>query len=68
VAEVDGHDHAALLDLFNGLPLERGKPTCIIAHTVKGKGVSFMENRAEWHHKVPSREQLASALEELHDD
>ena len=68
VAEVDGHDHGALLDLFNGLPLERGKPTCIIAHTVKGKGVSFMENRAEWHHKVPSREQLASALEELADD
>jgi transketolase len=68
VAEVDGHDHAALLELFNRLPLERGKPTCIIAHTVKGKGVSFMENRAEWHHKVPTRDQLASALEELKDE
>ena len=68
VTEVDGHDHAALLDLFTRLPLERGKPTCIIAHTVKGKGVSFMEDRAEWHHKVPSREQLTSALEELRDD
>jgi transketolase len=65
VAEVDGHDHAALLDLFGRLPLEPGKPTCVIAHTVKGKGVSFMENRAEWHHKVPSREQLALALREL---
>lgn len=68
VTEVDGHDHAALLDLFNRLPLEPGKPTCVIAHTVKGKGVSFMEDRAEWHHKVPTREQLASALEELRDD
>jgi len=68
VAEVDGHDHAALLDLFNRLPLEGGKPTCIIAHTVKGRGVSFMENRAEWHHKVPTRAQLASALEELRDE
>ena len=67
-AEVDGHDHAALLDIFGRLPLEPGKPTCVIAHTVKGKGVSFMENRAEWHHKVPSREQLASALEELRDE
>ena len=68
VAEVDGHDHAALLDLFGRLPLESGKPTCVIAHTVKGKGVSFMEDRAEWHHKVPTRDQLASALEELGDD
>jgi transketolase len=68
VAEVDGHDHAALLDLFHRLPLEPGRPTCVIAHTVKGKGVSFMENRAEWHHKVPSREQLATALEELRDE
>jgi transketolase len=68
VSEVDGHDHAALLALFNRLPLARGTPTCIIAHTVKGKGVSFMENRAEWHHKVPSRDQLASALAELRDD
>ena len=68
VIEVDGHDHAALLDLFNRLPLERGKPTCIIAHTMKGKGVSFMEDRVEWHHKVPSREQLARALEELSDE
>jgi len=68
VAEVDGHDHAALLELFNRLPLEQGRPTCIIAHTTKGKGVSFMEDRAEWHHKVPSRDQLARALEELKDE
>jgi transketolase len=65
VVEVDGHDHAALLDVFNRLPLQPGKPTCIIAHTVKGKGVSFMENTADWHHRVPSRDQLARAMEEL---
>ena len=65
VEEVDGHDHAVLLDVFHRLPLERGKPTCIIANTVKGKGVSFMENRAEWHHKVPSRDQFAQGMEEL---
>lgn len=68
VTEVDGHDHAALLEVLGAVPLEPGKPTCVIAHTVKGKGVSFMENRAEWHHKVPSREQLARALEELGDE
>ena len=68
VTEVDGHDHAALLDVLSAVPLEAGKPTCVIAHTVKGKGVSFMENRAEWHHKVPSRDQLASALKELGDE
>ena len=68
VTEVDGHDHAALLDVLSAVPLEAGKPTCVIAHTVKGKGVSFMEDRAEWHHKVPSRDQLASALKELGDE
>ena len=65
VEEVDGHDHAALLELFDRLPLEQGKPSCIIANTVKGKGVSFMENRAEWHHKVPSGEQFEQGMEEL---
>lgn len=65
VAEVDGHDVSALLNLFHGLPLERGKPSCIVAHTHKGKGVSFMEDRVEWHHKVPNEEQLAAALREL---
>jgi transketolase len=68
VTEVDGHDHAALLEVLGAVPLAPGKPTCVIAHTVKGKGVSFMENRAEWHHKVPTREQLAQALEELGDE
>lgn len=65
VAETDGHDHAALLALFRRLPLEAGKPSCLIARTVKGKGVSFMEGRAEWHHGHLSDAQLAQALREL---
>ena len=65
VAEVDGHDPLALLDRFAHLPLQPGKPTCLIAHTIKGKGVSFAENKPAWHHGVPSREQLAAAAVEL---
>ncbi len=65
VHEVDGHDFNALLDAFEGLPLQTGKPTAIIAHTHKGKGVSFMEDKAAWHHKVPSREQMLAAMNEL---
>jgi transketolase len=63
VREVDGHDHAQLLDTFRRPGTTR--PVCVIAHTVKGKGVSFMEDRAEWHHKVPSAEQVEIALQEL---
>jgi transketolase len=51
VTEVDGHDIAALRTLFRSLPLDPGKPTAIIAHTVKGKGVPFAENNMAWHHK-----------------
>jgi transketolase len=65
VTEVDGHDHAALLECFSHLPLEKGKPTCIIANTVKGKGVSFAENKPAWHHGVPTKEHLALAAIEL---
>jgi transketolase len=63
VVEVDGHDHAALFDALTRPPA--GKPRVVIANTVKGKGVSFIEDRVEWHHKVPSKEQVAIALEEL---
>ena len=63
VITLNGHDHAALLAAFNGKQTD--KPLCVIAETIKGKGVSFMENRAEWHHKVPSPEQVTAALEEL---
>lgn len=65
VAEVGGHDYNALLDTFERLPLAPGKPTCIIAHTHKGRGVSFMEDQVGWHHRVPTAEQLAAALREL---
>jgi transketolase len=65
VAEVAGHDHGALLDLFWRLPVEAGKPTFVIAHTHKGNPISFMRDRVEWHHKVPSDEQLQAALVEL---
>lgn len=65
VREVDGHDHAALSTLLGTLPWELGKPSFLIAHTTKGKGVSFMENSVDWHYKSPSADQLAQALEEI---
>lgn len=65
VREVDGHDVEALAGTFGALPIERGHPTCIVAHTVKGKGVSFMENRLLWHYRSPDSEEYARALREL---
>jgi transketolase len=65
VREVDGHDHAALVETLGTAPWEAGKPSFVIAHTIKGKGVKFMENKVEWHYKSPTAEQLAQALEEL---
>ncbi len=65
VREVDGHDPAALVEAFGALPFEAGRPSCIIARTHKGRGVSFMEDRVEWHHRIPNDEQLAQALREL---
>ena len=65
VREVDGHNHEELLNTLESIPLSPGKPTCIIANTIKGKGVSFAENKPAWHHGVPTREQLALAAEEL---
>lgn len=61
--EIDGHDHAAIAETLSRA--SRGAPQAIIAHTVKGKGVSFMEDRLEWHYKSPSPAQLAAAIEEL---
>ena len=63
VLVVDGHDHAALLDAFT--TPHPGRPRAVVANTVKGKGVSFMENGVEWHHKVPSAAQVEAALKEL---
>ena len=63
VQEIDGHDHQLIAEAL--LSISDEKPTVIIAHTTKGKGVSFMENRVEWHYKNPNDEQLALALAEL---
>ena len=65
VVEVDGHDIAALVRTFEPLPLEAGRPTCVIARTHKGRGVSFIEDRVEWHHRVPTDAELAAAVAEL---
>lgn len=65
VEEIDGHSTAALFDRLSHLPLEKGKPSCLIASTIKGKGVSFAENQPAWHHGVPTKEQLATAAKEL---
>jgi len=65
VREVDGHDHLALLQAFASAPLQNGKPSCVIAKTIKGKGVSFAEGKPAWHHGVPTREQLDIARREL---
>lgn len=65
VREVDGHNIDELLRAFEELPFERGKPNAVIAHTIKGKGVSFMENDLAWHYKSPTSEQMQAALNEL---
>ena len=64
VVDCDGHDPDALLSAFAPRPLD-GKPLCVIAHTIKGKGISYMEDRAEWHHGVPNTAQYEQALQEL---
>jgi transketolase len=63
VHEIDGHDHHLLIEALNSVSVE--KPTVIVAHTIKGKGVSFMENKVEWHYKNPDDNQLALALREI---
>jgi transketolase len=65
VREVDGHDPRALLEVFSSLPFSPGKPNLVLASTTKGKGVSFMENRADWHHHVPNDDEYAQAMREL---
>ena len=65
VIEVDGHDTDQLYDAFTKSKKVRGQPTVVIAHTVKGKGVSFMENNVDFHGKAPNAEELEKALKEL---
>ncbi|WP_372593963.1 transketolase [Actinotalea sp.] len=65
VVEVSGHDHGALLDVFAAVPARSGKPTAVIANTMKGHPISFMSDNVAWHHKVPSADQVDQALAEL---
>lgn len=65
VQEVDGHNHDAIRNKLDKKVWEPGKPSFLIAHTIKGKGVSFMENSVDWHYKSPSAELLVKALEEI---
>jgi transketolase len=65
VEEVDGHDTDALSACFARLPFSSGKPNVVIAHTVKGRGVSFMENTVLWHYRSPQGDELDAALREL---
>lgn len=65
VIEIDGHDFGQILDAFEKAKACKGKPTVIIAKTVKGKGVSFMEDQASWHGSAPDDAQCAQAVEEL---
>jgi transketolase len=63
--EIDGHDHIALRQALQGVPFQTDRPSLILAHTIKGKGVSYMENQLSWHYKSPNAEQLELALREL---
>jgi len=65
VKHVDGHNLQKLTDTLTSLPFVSGKPSLVIAHTIKGKGISFMENQVKWHHGVPSAEQYDLAITEL---
>ncbi len=65
VRHVDGNDVNALKEVLSSVPFEKGKPSLVIAHTIKGKGVSFMENSVKWHHGVPDKDQYETAIAEL---
>lgn len=65
IINIDGHNIQEIVDAFDVAKNVKGKPTCIIAKTIKGKGVSFMENKAEWHGKAPTEEQYNLAMKEL---
>jgi transketolase len=65
VREVDGHDHAALLEAFGATPFAAGRPSCLIARTQKGHGVSFMEDQVAWHHRIPNAAEYERARAEL---
>lgn len=63
--EIDGHDHQAIRQVLLGHNMPKTKPLIVIAHTTKGKGISFMENKIEWHYKSPNSDQLKQAIAEI---
>jgi len=65
VRHVDGHNFDELKEIFDTMPFTEGKPSLVIAHTIKGKGISYMENVPKWHHGVPTEKQYEDALSEL---
>jgi len=65
VREINGHDLAEIRSALETVPWQAGRPSCVIAHTVKGKGVSFMENAILWHYRPPDDDEMQRALEEL---
>ncbi len=65
VREIDGHNLDEIEEKLSSVPFEQGRPNCVIAHTVKGKGVSFMENKLLWHYRSPQGEEFEAALQEL---
>lgn len=65
VREIDGHDFGQIEETLANVPLVKNKPTCVVAHTVKGKGVSFMENKVLWHYRSPNQEEMSKAMAEL---
>ena len=65
VINIDGHNIQEIIDAFDVAKNVKDRPVCIIAKTIKGKGVSFMENKAEWHGKAPNEEQYKIAMEDL---
>lgn len=65
VRELDGHDLSAVEQAVTQVPFQSGRPSCIVAHTVKGKGVSYMENKLLWHYRAPMGDDMTKALAEL---
>lgn len=67
VREIDGHNLREIEETLTEIPFESGRPSCVIAHTVKGKGISFMESKLLWHYRTPQGEEYEAALAELDD-
>lgn len=65
VREIDGHNHEQLEHTFTDIPLQSDRPSVVIAHTIKGKGVSFMENTVLWHYRCARGQEFEDALREL---